>query len=146
MTSIPKFKSINDKIVSAYQDDPEIAAIYLFGSVVLENVNALSDIDLAVLFEEQVPKSGYFTRRLSMIPEMQSLLHFSPVELIILNNAPLVLGHRVIARGKILLENNPQFRVRFETRLLSRYLDFLPVLKIHRQYVRKQIAAEPPLD
>lgn len=93
----------------------------------------LSDIDLAVLLQPYVEQSEYFQRRLAMIPECQSLLQVAPVEVIVLNTVPLMLGHRIIAKGAVLLENDATFRVRFEVRLLSKYLDFLPVTRCYQK-------------
>jgi len=145
MTTESRISNIRKSLKKAFSADSDIAAIYLFGSISRGEQNPLSDIDLGFLFSNTVGESAYFDRRLQLIGQCQSLLHFSPVEVVILNNVSLVLGHRIIARGEILFDADPEYRVQFETRLISRYLDFLPILRVQQQSLYKRILEEPAL-
>lgn len=55
------------------------------------------------------------------------------VDLIELNTAPPDLVHEVLRDGVILLDRDPDFRVRHEVSARANYLDLLPVPRRYRR-------------
>jgi uncharacterized protein len=108
--------------------------VYLFGSRVGENIGPMSDYDLAI----QVA-NGTDTEYLSsrIIHEAKINLGIAPVDLVFLNNAPIELAYAIIAQGICLYQKDPQTRIEFEANVLSRYCDYLPVLRAQRKDILK---------
>jgi len=66
-----------------------------------------------------------------------NVLNTGQVDLIILNNAPVELKYKVIATGKIIFQKNSTIRTEFEADALSRYFDYLPVLRAQKKDILK---------
>src|SRR5665811_1220104 len=67
-------------------------------------------------------KEEAFDFQLKLIGELTALLKTNNVDLVALNDSPLLLTYNAIRDGIILKSDEP-VRVRFETRIMSRYLD-----------------------
>jgi hypothetical protein len=64
--------------------------------------------------------------------ELEALLG-RPVDLVVLNTAPVDLVHRVMRDGRLLLQPDPSARIAFEVRARNEYFDLLPLLRRHRR-------------
>jgi predicted nucleotidyltransferase len=108
-----------------------IAAAWLFGSVARGTARAGSDVDVGVLFQEDPPRTldGY---RFDLEAELETLLHL-PVQLVVLNRAPVDLVQRVLRDGKLLVNQDPSRRIRFEVRTRNEYWDLEPYLRLYRR-------------
>ena len=60
------------------------------------------------------------------------------VDLVVLNYAPIELRYNVIVTGVVIYEQNPAVRVDFEANTLSRYGDYLPVLRRQRKEILEE--------
>jgi len=60
------------------------------------------------------------------------------VQVVVLNNAPPDLIHRVLRDGRILVDRDRAARIRFEVRARNEYFDLLPTLN---RYRRRETAA-----
>jgi predicted nucleotidyltransferase len=127
------------RLADTLGQDPDVDAVYLFGSRALSRTSALSDIDIGILLGEQVPPQEYFDRRLRYVGECCDMLHTDRVDVVILNDAPPLLAYEVVAPRKILVERNREHRVAFEVDRINRYLDFKPVLDLQVKYVKQQL-------
>jgi hypothetical protein len=56
-----------------------------------------------------------------------------PVDLVILNRAPLDLIHRVLRDGVLVYDSDPSSRIRFEVQARNTYFDLLPYLRQYRR-------------
>jgi len=108
---------------------------YLFGSVANGNAGPLSDIDLAVFLDGRL---DFFTWRLKLMEALAKALKTENFDLVVLNNAPVVLKHEVISDG-VVLKDDRQRRVMFESRALREYLDTAYLRDVQRSYLREQI-------
>lgn len=95
---------------------------YLFGSTARGESNCLSDIDIAVLFDNALLRKEAFDPQVELISELTCLLKTDNVDLVVLNDSPLLLTYNIIREGIILKSDEP-LRVKFETKMMSRYLD-----------------------
>lgn len=112
----------------------KIALAYLFGSVAKKKTGPLSDIDIAVLFDEKVSSAQYFDRKLTVMGELADLFKTDNIDVVVLNEAPPLLTHRIIKEGTPFFSQNEKRRLEFELRAIMRYLDWKPHL---RKYVRE---------
>lgn len=125
--------------LAEYAAERPILALYLFGSAAWDRRTRLSDIDIAVLLPEDVPKEEYFDRRLEMTVELTRLLKESDVDLVVLNEAPPLLKHRVVTGGRVVFCRDERARNRFEARAILEYLDFKPVLDLQYQCLKRRL-------
>ncbi|HTG31432.1 MAG TPA: nucleotidyltransferase domain-containing protein [Thermoanaerobaculia bacterium] len=112
-----------------------IAAAYLFGSVARGTAGPKSDVDIGILYLEDPPLTleGMGFR---LEGEIESLLRV-PVQVVVLNYAPVDLTIRVLRDGKLLVDRDRPKRVRFEVKTRFEFLDLEPYLKMYRRMGEK---------
>jgi len=106
-------------------------AVYLFGSVARAESAPGSDVDVAILFDQDPPRTLQGLH-LGLADELQRTLG-RRVDLIILNHAPADLVHRVLRDGILVCERSRSARIRFEVRLRNEYFDLEPIRKMYRR-------------
>lgn len=94
---------------------------------------------MAVLLDGAVPLSQTLKYRLTLLAEIGAALHRSDVDLVVLNEAPPVLAHRVLSLGQLVFERSGSARVRFQVRAVNRYLDTKPMRKIFEAYLKRDV-------
>lgn len=121
------------------REDESIAAAYLFGSYARSDTGPMSDVDIAVLLDRVVKQGAYFDKRLDFISKFCLHLKTNEVEMVILNEAPMLLAYQVVKEGILLYERDHNQRIAFETRIIGRYLDSKYYRKIGITYLKKRI-------
>jgi predicted nucleotidyltransferase len=95
---------------------------YLHGSRASGQYRPGSDVDIAAYFGGQPPNAF-------------DILMPPGVDLLVLDHAPLELAGRVAARGRLLFEDDPVSRVRWEATTRKIYFDELPrITRAHREF------------
>jgi len=120
---------INQKIRAYFSADPNVIAVYLFGSHAKGKARAGSDIDLALLLREN-PEYDY---RLRVMSELADLLK-AEVDVLVLRQCGILMQRQVLRYGIALFERDRKARISFEILSRKMYFDFLPA---HRHYVAK---------
>lgn len=97
--------------------------VYLFGSKAQNKETNLSDVDIAVLIQEE---NNVDLRQLSLdlIFEFSQLFRSGKIDLLMLNKAPLAIQYNVIYHGKNLYYVDVETRENYETTVIKLYLDF----------------------
>jgi predicted nucleotidyltransferase len=86
-----------DRILTKAKNDPEIAAVFLFGSQARGEPVASSDVDICLILRpNKHDASALFQKRLSYLKESDADVH-------IFSQLPLYVRHRVLKEGKVLL-------------------------------------------
>jgi len=116
--------------------DDGLVAVYLFGSVARATASATSDIDVGILF--RTPPPGRLNDVRFNLEGMLERTLGQTVQVVVLNNAPPDLIHRVLRDGRLLIERDRAARIRFEVRARNEYFDLLPTLN---RYRRRETAA-----
>jgi len=116
-----------------------IKLAYLFGSVAKGKEGKLSDVDIAIFFDESLSKKEIFNLQLKLMSELTSILKTDKIDLIVMNNAPLLLKYNIIKHGKI-LKDEIETKVMVESRILSDYLDMKYYIDRHTNLAIKRIA------
>jgi len=119
-------------------DKDEVVAIYLFGSVAEGKARKGSDIDIAVLFDDNISMEERFDRKLTFIINLEDLLQ-SEVDVIDLLASSLAFQHRVLRKGKLVFERDRKKRIYYETRLRREYFDFKPYLERYEKAALKRL-------
>lgn len=118
---------------------PEVVAAYLFGSQAEGVARPDSDVDLAV-YLDPVPDDdlGY---RLDMMEDTRRIAG-KDTEIVILNQAPLLLQFQVIQKGIILYERSGEERAYYEMSAVGRYYDYQRYLDFYTSQLAKRIKEE----
>lgn len=114
-------------LADAWASDPAIAAVYLFGSRASGRPGPRSDVDLAVTLAASLDAAARWQKRLDLTADAACRLGTDAVDVVVLEDAPTVLGHRVLGRGRLLCEPQPRRRAAVAEGILRRYLDEGPL-------------------
>jgi predicted nucleotidyltransferase len=112
-----------DKLKATLAEEP-VEVAYLFGSQARGDAGPLSDVDVAVLVANTVPAEARLSLRLRLMRQLARLFDVERADVDILNDAPLLLQHRVLRDGRVLFSRDERVRMDYEVRALARYLDF----------------------
>ncbi len=94
--------------LAAALDREGVVAASLFGSQASGRVGPLSDVDIGVWVETKLSRRARAEIGLSLARAAADAARTDEVDLVILNDAPPLLGHRVIRDGIRLLERDPR--------------------------------------
>ena len=116
---------------------PDVIAAYLFGSRVTGRARAGSDMDVAVLLNEE-DSVARFERRLQMMVEVSKVCG-READVIVLNDAPPILQNQVLRYGRLLFERDRRARVEFEVQAGKVYADLGPMRRFFQQALFQEI-------
>jgi predicted nucleotidyltransferase len=136
--ALRSFETIRRAALPYLRSRKEILAAYIFGSVVSGTQRADSDVDIALLVSDKVMRGDALQYRLNAMTDLMGILKRDDVDLILLNQASPLLAHRVLSKGKLILERSASARVAFQVRAVNRYLDTQPMRNIYLSYLKKQ--------
>ncbi|MBN1352541.1 nucleotidyltransferase domain-containing protein [candidate division KSB1 bacterium] len=111
---------------------------YLFGSVVREQTNKMSDIDFAVYFQETFSADVCLEHRLNLILELNNTLKH-PIDILVLNNRYDELVLEVLKNGSMIYKQDAEALREFRYRFTRQYLDFLPYREIYYEFMLERI-------
>ncbi len=124
-----------EKIKSIFKEYPYIASAYLFGSHATGKTTGLSDIDIGILLKEPHPEGKELIHEEDyMAYRISALLDRAEVDLIHLNGLGLIFLHNILKSGKLIYDADPNFRIKFVSRVISFYCDFEPTLRFMNKY------------
>jgi predicted nucleotidyltransferase len=130
--------SVLDTLVDRLAQRPEILEAYLFGSYARGEAMAHSDLDVAVYVDRERLPPAPFGYAAGLTTDLMAGLGFNRIDVVILNDAPPLLYHRVLRDGERLLSHDLAATTTREGCALSRYCDYLPHLaKIDRELARR---------
>ena len=102
-----------------------VNAAYLAGSLSTRtSFGHLTDVDIAILLMEQIKSDQFLDYQLYFFSELAKRLESDNIDVVILNQASLLLKLQVIKYGQILFSRDEKQRVSFETKAVMDYLDF----------------------
>jgi predicted nucleotidyltransferase len=118
---------------------PEVVAVYLFGSVAEGRAHRESDVDLAVLLDwaSHATAASRFDAGIRLAGAVQGQLG-RRVDLVVLNDAPPLLGRHAVTRGRRILCRDPRADHEYVRDVQLRAADLEPWLR--RMRARKLAA------
>ena len=129
------------RLTRALEPREEVLEAYLFGSHGRGEARRESDVDVAVYVEESLATAGHWGYRAELTTLLMDALGTNDVDVVVLNQAPPVLYHRVLRDGVRLLSRDLRATTTRAGRALSRYFDYLPELD-KRNAARRSAAAD----
>ena len=124
--------SIKAILQDFYKDREDVAAVYLFGSILGPIFSDQSDIDIGVLYQpNRLPD---FDLRLQEQAELSDQLKVQ-VDLVALNRVSPILGYQVLKYGENILRRDRRAADLFFVRTLNEYFD----LKTNRKVIERSL-------
>ncbi len=127
-----------ERLRADFAGRPEVIAAYLFGSQAKGKATAESDVDIALLVRADFDLQAHFMYRIEQMVALEQLCQ-RPVDVVLLNQADLVLRDQVLKYGRLLYESDHRQRVAFEVRSRQAYYDFQPMLTLFQRALVRQI-------
>jgi len=123
-----------------------VDAAYVYGSVATGPVHPFSDVDVALLLDEEVFRrlSPYERLQLEVTVELRiaDLCGIDDADVRIVNDAPIAWRGAVVSSGLCIYSRNENHRIEFETRSRKEYFDFQPVLEMMHQATMARLREE----
>ena len=121
--------TLAERIAAVAASKAEVLEAYLFGSVARGDNQAHSDVDVAVYVQPQAWQKPGFGIGAEIGADLQVALKRSDVDVVVLNEAPPLLYHRVLRDGLRVFARDLVATTRREGYALSRYCDYVPQLR-----------------
>jgi predicted nucleotidyltransferase len=112
------------KLITWARTQPEIIALYLYGSQAQGRANVLSDIDIGVLVRDDISK-----HQLWRLEDQWAARWPERIDIRLLNLAPLPFKYEVTANGQRLWTANTDAVAEIESLIWRRYWDERPLLE-----------------
>jgi predicted nucleotidyltransferase len=129
------FQDLTVKISDVCSREQGINAAYLFGSVAKGKAELSSDVDLAILVDEDCLQKFSLLSFISLLERSSGCR----ADVVILNRAGEVLKYEVRRSGQLIFERDSQMRKRFEVLGRKTHEDFL---YLHRRYANSVLYGE----
>jgi predicted nucleotidyltransferase len=123
-------ESLRKGVTDVLASRADVVAVYLFGSIARGDSTPGSDIDVAVLFNPP-PAATLDSPRFAVEGDLERMLE-RPVDLVVLNDAPVDLRIRVLRDGCVLVDRDRSARIAFEVRTRNEAFDLEPILTRYR--------------
>jgi uncharacterized protein YutE (UPF0331/DUF86 family)/predicted nucleotidyltransferase len=125
----------------------QVSAAYLTGSLAGRAAfGHLTDVDIAVLLMEQIKSDQFLDYQFYLFAELAKRLESDTIDVVILNQASLLLKLQVIKYGQILYCRDEKQRVAFETRAVMDYLDFKRMDELQHDALARRLQTTTPVD
>ena len=108
-----------DHLAARLAEHPEIVFAHLFGSRGRGDARPDSDWDVAVYLDPELSDHERFKLRCRLAAELDDL---GEVDVVVLNDAPPLLGHRALM-GRRILVRDPVSLLRYQVRTIARSED-----------------------
>jgi predicted nucleotidyltransferase len=103
-----------------------VQLVYLHGSAARGEATPSSDVDIAIVCDEEVPLHGRLRLMLDVSAELYRQAGIIEADVRVINDAPLVFRGRVACEGVLLYARDKARQIEFETRTRDEYFDYLP--------------------
>ena len=137
--AVSDYSSIKESVLGCVSARRDVLAAYIFGSVATGRRRQNSDVDVAVLLTERLGRKRLFNYRLQLMSDLGASLRRSDVEVVILNQAPPLLAHRVLSKGELVFERSASARIRFQVMTANRYADLVPAYETYIRYLKQSV-------
>jgi len=132
------------KLERYFTDHPDlgVASVYLFGSHAEGRAHRESDVDIGILlqWERHPTRDDRFDMRVQLGSELISVLHHNEVDVVILNDAPPLLGRKIIYDGIRVFLGDPEVDHAYVRDVQIRAADLEPWLRRLRKLQLEALA------
>ena len=126
------------KLTEVFKRYPQVQAVYVFGSQAAGRAGRGSDLDLAIIATDPSLKE----KKLDILAGL-ARLGYCDVDLVFLGEDDLVLAYEAVRQNRLLYAAPSFNRGGTYSRIVRKYLDFEPYLRVQREaYKRRIIGAQ----
>jgi len=108
-----------ERIAQVMKETPEVIAAYLFGSAARGETDHFSDLDVAVLLEDDLPKERRWDIEGRLLDKLFRIVGQDKADVVDLQRAPTWFQKVVIKTGRVIYDRDPQKRKAYEDRVMS---------------------------
>lgn len=120
-----------------------VNAAYLAGSLSNRaSFGHMTGVDVAILLMEQIKSDQFLDYQLYFFSELARRLESDSIDVMILNQASLLLKLQVIRSGQILFSRDEKSRISFETKAVMDYLDFKKFDEVQNQALSRRLSGQ----
>jgi predicted nucleotidyltransferase len=111
-------------------DRAGVVSVYLFGSHAEGRAHRESDVDIGILFDRSVvpSKKERFDFSLRISADLRARTNFEGIDVVVLNDAPPLLGRRIITEGRRVVCRDPEIDHAYVRDIQLRAADMMPFL------------------
>ena len=122
-----------------FQQSP-VEAAYLSGSLATRaTFGEMTDVDIAILLADQIATDHFLDYQCYFLSELTKRLESDALDVVILNQASLLLKLQVVKYGQILYSRDEKKRTAFESRAVMDYLDFRQMDDLQNQALSRRL-------
>jgi predicted nucleotidyltransferase len=132
-------KMVNVKVDKHIFKKFNVKLAYIFGSQAKGKSVSNSDFDIAVLFKKN-PSDPLALREITYISSELNKFFPTELDIVSLNDAPLLLKYEVVAHGRVLYCEKEAERINFEVSVIKEYIDEEPIRNLYNQALYKRIS------
>ena len=129
---------MRDALRQALEREPDVAYALLFGSHARGTAHAASDVDIAVELRSGAARN---VRALGALASRLESAAGRPIDLVLVDEAPIGLAYRIFRDGDLLVERDHGALVARKARAILDYLDWKPMEDLFTQGVLRAAAA-----
>jgi hypothetical protein len=118
----------------------------VFGAQAEGKAHTRSDLDVSVLLEGDPDGATCTKRRLDILGNPMRIFCANDVDVVVMNQADLVLRHQVVQYGRLAYEREHLSAIESRVRAWNTYFDFAPFLKRMEQAFYQRIREGRVLD
>jgi predicted nucleotidyltransferase len=121
--------ALKETLRQYFEPQPDILAVYLFGSLAEGTATPASDVDVAVLCAPGREQFFYHDRQLELAGKLPLLLKRDDVDVVVLNAAQSSeLKYSIVQDGEVILDKTTDL-VEYEIRVKHEYYDHMAALR-----------------
>jgi hypothetical protein len=128
-----------DRLRAVFAARPAVRGAYVFGSVAAERTWSGSDLDLGIVVDEAAWDPS---DKVPLIGECMDAARRDRVDLVVLNDAPLVLQFEAVRPNVVLYAADDFEPGAFSSKVLRMYWDFRPHLRRQRKAYKRRLLNE----
>jgi predicted nucleotidyltransferase len=114
---------------------------YLFGSTIRGEAHQESDVDIAVLFDQNLKREEYLLREGKLIEIFSSVIPNKEINIVNLNIASPLLKQTVVLEGELLYIKDRLDQIFFQMQTLREYEEYTHLSYIYNQAMDLKIKA-----
>lgn len=121
-----------------FEDHPSVIAVYLFGSFAKNKQRPHSDLDIGILFKEELGLYERFEEKLAVSGELEDKLKMK-IDVVDLVETDPYFVHQVLTSKILIVDRCPSRRVAFEVRSRRTYFDRQPFYRLYHREALKRL-------
>ena len=124
---------ITEKLKDFFSKRAEVQFAVIFGSLAKGTANKLSDVDIAVMVDPHFVDTSPYGYHATLTADLMQKLKRNDVDVIMLDEAPILLKYQVLRYGNFIYIRDKQARIQFQVDTLNQYDDFKELYRVHEE-------------